>query len=108
MEREELFLPLPSEGEAGALMASITTQTGTLGGGPCAPHGPGQTHPQPACAAVQPPRHYRAVGTLPGQLGAKATIGALPEAPGELSMREMGRDGLVDLGSLLGEHRPLL
>lgn len=29
---EELFLPLPGEGEAGALMASITTQTGTLGG----------------------------------------------------------------------------
>lgn len=49
---EELFLPLPGEGEAGALMASITTQTGTLGGRPWYSSQPrtGQAHPQTPCA----------------------------------------------------------
>lgn len=78
MEREELFLPLPGKGEAGALMASITTQTGTLGGGPCTPHSPRWAHPKPACAAEQPPGQHRAAGTLPGDLDAKAMTRGSP------------------------------
>ena len=59
-------------------MASITTQTGTLGGGLCAPHSPGWARPQPACAAEQLPGCHRAVGALPGELGAKAMFRPAP------------------------------
>lgn len=95
MEREELFLPLPGKGEAGALMASITTQTGTLGGGPCTPHSPRWARPKPACAAEQPPGQRRAVGTLPGELDAKAMTRGSPRE----SSRVQGEESWAWLGA---------